>query len=309
MKRIILSLVAVAVMMLWAVPAFGASAIGQEILNLQANDKQSTDALNHTIIDLIYVDSGSIVSYTYIGDAEDLTVNTFSVLPQTFYPTATDKLTRFIFALTNQYRPETEMALGIDRDNQSVHAYTYGTYKHEAMYAIISGIPDCLDNEPYRSPGSGSSWVEKYEPEEMTKTPVTSFNVTIFSLANTTYTVNNELQTMDVEPDLIGGRIYAPVRYVAYAVGIESEGIGWDQATGTITLTRDTTEVQLRLRSHIMHVNGQSVIMDAVPYIKQGRTMLPPRWVAEALGAKVDWDTEAQEVTITMEQVDPEQSL
>lgn len=310
MKRVILSLVVVVVVVaivaaIGTSPASAISAIGQEIVNLQASGKQSTDALNHSIIDLSQVDSGSIVSYTYIGDTEDLTINAFSVRPQEFYPTSTDKLTRFIFALTNQYRPETELALGVDRDNQSVHAYTYGTYKHEAMYAIISGIPDCLDNEPYRPPssgGSGSSWIEKYEPEEMTKTPVTSFSVTTFSLASTTYTVNDEPQTMDVEPDLINGRIYAPVRYVAYAVGVEPDDVGWDQATRTVTLAKDDNEVRLRLHSHVMYVNGEAVSMDTVPYIKNGRTMLPPRWVAEAFGDTVDWDAENQQATITVEQ-------
>jgi len=40
--------------------------------------------------------------------------------------------------------------------------------------------------------------------------------------------------------------------------------------------------------------------MDAAPEIRAGRTMLPIRWVAEALGATVDWNQEAKLVTIKL---------
>ena len=45
-------------------------------------------------------------------------------------------------------------------------------------------------------------------------------------------------------------------------------------------------------------VDGIWQASDAVPYIQQGRTMVPVRFVAEALGAEVDWDAEARRVTV-----------
>uniref|UniRef100_UPI0025F7FD2C stalk domain-containing protein n=1 Tax=uncultured Fenollaria sp. TaxID=1686315 RepID=UPI0025F7FD2C len=47
-------------------------------------------------------------------------------------------------------------------------------------------------------------------------------------------------------------------------------------------------------------INGINNIttMDAVPYIKNGRTMLPIRYVAEALGLSVDWIKETRTVII-----------
>lgn len=47
-------------------------------------------------------------------------------------------------------------------------------------------------------------------------------------------------------------------------------------------------------------VNGQQVIFtDAQPFLDEnGRTMVPLRFVAEALGAKVDWDASQNMVTI-----------
>lgn len=47
-------------------------------------------------------------------------------------------------------------------------------------------------------------------------------------------------------------------------------------------------------------INGveSNIKMDIVPYIKDGRTMLPVRFVAEALGFDVDWDKSTRTVIL-----------
>lgn len=51
----------------------------------------------------------------------------------------------------------------------------------------------------------------------------------------------------------------------------------------------------------IKNINGveADVNMDVAPFIKDGRTMLPLRYIAEALGFKVDWDRATRTVTLT----------
>lgn len=44
-------------------------------------------------------------------------------------------------------------------------------------------------------------------------------------------------------------------------------------------------------------VNGKEIKADVAPQLINGRTMVPIRWVAEALGADVNWDEEAVYVT------------
>ena len=48
-----------------------------------------------------------------------------------------------------------------------------------------------------------------------------------------------------------------------------------------------------------MTLNGRPVESEAPPYIENGRTMVPVRFVSEALGAKVDWDNANKLVTVT----------
>ena len=51
----------------------------------------------------------------------------------------------------------------------------------------------------------------------------------------------------------------------------------------------------------IKNINGveSDVNMDVAPFIKDNRTMLPLRYIAEALGFKVDWDRATRTVTLT----------
>ncbi|MEW6276659.1 MAG: copper amine oxidase N-terminal domain-containing protein [Bacillota bacterium] len=119
----------------------------------------------------------------------------------------------------------------------------------------------------------------------------------VFTINDTKYTVNGVDQTMDVAPYIKDGRTFVPVRYVAQALGVTPENILY--ADGKVTLIKGDKVVQLTIGSNVMVINGISIAMDVPAEIKDGRTMLPFRWVAQALGAKVNWDEATQ--TVTME--------
>ena len=57
-------------------------------------------------------------------------------------------------------------------------------------------------------------------------------------------------------------------------------------------------EMELRVGSDILTVDGETQVLTAAPEITNGRTMLPIRAVAEAAGAEVDWDAATSTVMI-----------
>lgn len=61
------------------------------------------------------------------------------------------------------------------------------------------------------------------------------------------------------------------------------------------------TKVVIGSQSLIKNINGieTEVKMDVAPFIKDGRTMLPLRFIAEALGFKVEWNHAARTVILT----------
>ncbi|MFX4263269.1 stalk domain-containing protein [Pelotomaculum propionicicum] len=66
------------------------------------------------------------------------------------------------------------------------------------------------------------------------------------------------------------------------------------------TTTRAETIIKLAVGKTSYYVDNQSQTMDTAPIIKDSRTLLPIRYVAEAIGAKVAWNNTERKVTITL---------
>ncbi|WP_165611005.1 copper amine oxidase N-terminal domain-containing protein [Desulfofundulus australicus] len=120
----------------------------------------------------------------------------------------------------------------------------------------------------------------------------------VFKVGDTKFTLNGVEQTMDVAPYIKNGRTYIPVRYSAQAVGVAAENILYNG--GKVTLIKGDKVVQFTIGSNVMLINGVAVTMDVKAEVTSGRTMLPFRYVAQALGAQVNWDPTTQTVTMNL---------
>ncbi|SHK00454.1 copper amine oxidase N-terminal domain-containing protein [Desulforamulus aeronauticus] len=87
----------------------------------------------------------------------------------------------------------------------------------------------------------------------------------------------------------------------------------YDPATKTFTFSTDKFSlytvmrskqatlrqvIELTINSLTASVNGSSYTLDAAPQIVNDRTLVPIRFVSEALGAQVTWDSTARQVTV-----------
>lgn len=90
-------------------------------------------------------------------------------------------------------------------------------------------------------------------------------------------------------------RLIVPVRAIVEALGAEAR---WDSKARRVTIEGSGKTVVLNIDSRYAVVDGQSKIMDTTAVIKNNRTMVPARYVAEYLGAEVLWDAAARTVTI-----------
>ncbi len=70
---------------------------------------------------------------------------------------------------------------------------------------------------------------------------------------------------------------------------------------GIFTYTfENIIEIRLTVGKNEIIVNGIQKIIDVAPYIKNSRTFVPIRFVSEALGANVYWDSQKREVKIDL---------
>jgi len=121
-----------------------------------------------------------------------------------------------------------------------------------------------------------------------------------FVIGSNIYTVNGLTKVMDVAPYIKNDRTYVPYRYLALALGVAEEDIVWDAAAQKVTVTKGENTVEAVIGSTTLTVNGSAVTMDVAPEISNSRTMLPARFLAEALGATVGWDPATQTVVFEM---------
>ncbi len=118
-----------------------------------------------------------------------------------------------------------------------------------------------------------------------------------FVIGMNQYFVNNQTPgiQMDAAPYIDSGRTLVPVRYLADALGATT---AWDGNAQEVTVSTSVYTIAMTIGSTTLTVNGQAQTMDAVPVINDGRTFLPARYVADALGFSVDWDATNQIVVV-----------
>ena len=87
---------------------------------------------------------------------------------------------------------------------------------------------------------------------------------------------------------------------VSEAYNAKIEPVVISSKNGVISVgTNGFTEINMTVNSMTAYVNGEAKTLDAAPVIKNSRTMLPVRFVAENLGATVGWDDATKTVSIT----------
>lgn len=109
-------------------------------------------------------------------------------------------------------------------------------------------------------------------------------------------TIDGVLQKFPQSAILYKGSTMVPMRGVFEALKAE---VKWDGATQTVTATKGDTTIKLTIGNNYAYVNDQKVALTAEAIIVNGSTMVPLRFVAEALGAKVEWDGDTKTAIIS----------
>ena len=73
-------------------------------------------------------------------------------------------------------------------------------------------------------------------------------------------------------------------------MGVPANGIGWDAASKTATISHEGNVLQLTQGESYLLVNGERQAIDTSIAIRDGRIFIPVRFIAEGLGATVGWD-------------------
>ncbi len=106
--------------------------------------------------------------------------------------------------------------------------------------------------------------------------------------------VNGQQVQFDQPPVERSGRVFVPLRGVFEKLGAS---VVYDN--GTINATGNGRTAQLTIGSTAALVNGSPTQLDVAPFLVGARTYVPLRFVAQALGAAVNYDYNSQTVNIS----------
>ncbi|MFZ5815701.1 MAG: stalk domain-containing protein [Bacillota bacterium] len=108
---------------------------------------------------------------------------------------------------------------------------------------------------------------------------------------------------LDVPGEIRDGRTLVPFRAIFEALGASVE---WDAPTRTVTAVKGTDSLKLTVDSAVVEWRRSLITVDVPPVIVDGRTLVPLRFVGQALGLHVSWDGAARTVHLETE---PENEL
>ena len=176
-------------------------------------------------------------------------------------------------------------------------------HRHEAPGQYTSRYT-CIDKVKFVADPNGGPDILTVQGPSTTPQAVPSNGsetVVKLTIGSTTAYINGVAQTLDAAPINRNNRTMLPVRFLANAFGVPNEGIKWDAATRTATLTNATTTIVVTIDAPTMTVNGESVALDSPAIIESNRTYLPVRAIANALGVSNDniaWDSATNTATL-----------
>lgn len=115
------------------------------------------------------------------------------------------------------------------------------------------------------------------------------------------YLIAGEEQVALDVPAYISAQGYTmlPVRAVATALGINNNNVLWNQASRTVTILYGQRIITMVAGQKVVTVNGNAIPASATVQIKDGRTFLPMRDLATALGVTdITWDAATKTATM-----------
>lgn len=110
------------------------------------------------------------------------------------------------------------------------------------------------------------------------------------------YSINGESKKMDAKPFIKNNRTLVPLRFVVEALGGE---VNWDGENRLVSLNSNGKNIELKIDSPIIKIDGKDVKIDQAAIIKGDRTYVPIRFIAENLDMVVNYINESREIEIS----------
>lgn len=99
----------------------------------------------------------------------------------------------------------------------------------------------------------------------------------------------------DVSPEVVNGHTMVPLR--KFAESLDS-AVNWDTETKQVVFFRGNNTIVLTVDGDTATINGQSVTLDTPATIKNGRVLVPLRFVSESMDTGVEYFKKSKMIVV-----------
>ena len=129
---------------------------------------------------------------------------------------------------------------------------------------------------------------------------ITVFTVLIMSITvyadDITVRLNGTPIEFSQNPVIMNDRVMVPMRGIFESLGYSVE---WNPSNKSVTAQKSGVIIQLRIGSMLSDINGEKYTLDSPPFLLNGTTMVPVRFISEQSGSTVKWSAEEKTVFIS----------
>lgn len=105
-------------------------------------------------------------------------------------------------------------------------------------------------------------------------------------IVETSVVINDSYLYSDTQHILVEDTVFVVGRYLVEALGGTIE---WIESTQTVKMTLDERVIEIMIGSTEATIDGVGVQLYKAPFIKEGRTMIPLKFISEHFGCEVSW--------------------
>ncbi|WP_332646970.1 stalk domain-containing protein [Lysinibacillus sp. 54212] len=107
---------------------------------------------------------------------------------------------------------------------------------------------------------------------------------------------NVGMAELEVAPFTTNGRTLVPIRFISENL---NGTVHYQASTKRITINKGSSKIVMTVGSKTGSINGKTITFEAAPILKNGTTFVPLRVVADALNAKISYDSKSHGISIS----------
>jgi len=107
--------------------------------------------------------------------------------------------------------------------------------------------------------------------------------------------IDGQRQAYSYQAVVENGKTLTPLRGIFESLGAS---VNWNSKSQTIEAHKGNTKIWLKIGSRNAKVNGKTVTLSVPAKLNNGRTLVPLRFISEAFGENIQWESSARSIYI-----------